>query len=122
MKYRRAKEKFGLKELLLGEYDLSTLDKPDAPAGSNGGGNGNGRTNGNGSGNGHGRAAEVRHGTAAHGTAEGPVPGSGAGLSPSPRFVEPPRVEFKVKCPSCGEGLVFTEGCNKCYNCGWAQC
>ncbi|MBI4578483.1 MAG: adenosylcobalamin-dependent ribonucleoside-diphosphate reductase [Planctomycetes bacterium] len=116
MKYRRAKEKFGLRELLLGEYDLSELDQ-EPGAGPNG--NGNGKTNGNGGGNGnsHGRAAEVRHGPAAHGaTVEGPAAGVGAGLSHSPR------IEFKVKCPSCGEGLVFAEGCNKCYNCGWAQC
>jgi ribonucleoside-diphosphate reductase alpha chain len=118
MKYRRAKEKFGLRDLLLGDYDLTTLDKIDAPPGSNGKTNGNG----NGNGNGHGRAAEVRHGTAAHGTAiEGSAPIAGAGLSHMPRM-ESTRIEFKVKCPSCGEGLVFSEGCNKCYNCGWAQC
>ena len=122
MKYRRAKEKFGLKDLLLGECDLSLLDKPDAPAGPAGSGNGNGKTNGNGNGNGHGRTAEVRHGTAAHGMGEGPATGSDVGLSPSSRLMESPRVEFKVKCPSCGESLVFAEGCNKCYNCGWAQC
>jgi ribonucleoside-diphosphate reductase alpha chain len=112
MKYRRAKERFGLRDLLLGEYDLATLDKEPAPGAP---GNGNGK---NGNGNGHGRAAEVRHGTAAHGSAtvEGPAASMGAGLSQSPR------VEFKVKCPSCGEGLVFAEGCNKCYGCGWAQC
>jgi ribonucleoside-diphosphate reductase alpha chain len=123
MKYRRAKEKFGLKALLLGDYDLSTLDDPTVPGNGNGNGNGNGAnkpaTNGNGNGNGnsHGRCAEVRHGMAAHGAmSEGPVAGTSAGLSQSPR------IEFKVKCPSCGEGLVFAEGCNKCYNCGWAQC
>ena len=122
MKYRRAKDKFGLRALLLGEYDLSLLDKVDAPAGPNGNGKTNGNGNGSSNGNGYGRAVEVRHGAAGHGTTnEGPVPGTGTGLSYSPRL-ESARVEFKVKCPSCGESLVFSEGCNKCYDCGWAQC
>jgi len=28
-----------------------------------------------------------------------------------------------TKCPECGEGqLIFTEGCNKCLDCGWSKC
>jgi ribonucleoside-diphosphate reductase alpha chain len=57
-KYQRAKERFGLRPLLLGDVDLSELDKPlpgpgstmDRPLKANGSGNGNGH--GNGSGNG----------------------------------------------------------------------
>ena len=29
----------------------------------------------------------------------------------------------KVSCPGCGEGtLIFSEGCEKCGNCGWSKC
>ena len=31
--------------------------------------------------------------------------------------------EVKGKhCPSCGNGLVFMEGCVSCSTCGWSQC
>ncbi|MFG0319251.1 MAG: adenosylcobalamin-dependent ribonucleoside-diphosphate reductase [Planctomycetota bacterium JB042] len=44
-KYLKAKKKFGLKPLLLGEVDLNKLDEDDdAPHPGNGNGNGNGRT------------------------------------------------------------------------------
>ncbi len=29
---------------------------------------------------------------------------------------------YKIACPSCGGGLVFEEGCNKCYGCGYSSC
>lgn len=58
-KYQRAKERFGLTALLLGEVDLSQLDTPqpphnveraalDRPAGAKGNGNGHDHANGNG--------------------------------------------------------------------------
>lgn len=28
----------------------------------------------------------------------------------------------KVKCPQCGNDLVFEGGCNTCKNCGWSKC
>ena len=28
----------------------------------------------------------------------------------------------KSKCPSCGNGLTYTEGCLKCYSCGYSRC
>jgi ribonucleoside-diphosphate reductase alpha chain len=110
-KFMRAKEHFGLKSLLLGEVDLSELNKP-APRRS--GGNGNGKGNGNGNGKSQGHSEEVRHGKMPHGSSAGSSVASAPSLGA--------RMAFKVKCPNCGEGLVFTEGCNKCFNCGWAQC
>jgi len=109
LKYVRAKEHFGLRALLLGECDLSELHRP--ASGGSGNGNGNGKH--------HGQASEVRHGTAAHGMGAEVTASAGLAVT-SPHAAA--RMAFKVKCPSCGEGLVFTEGCNKCYGCGWAQC
>jgi ribonucleoside-diphosphate reductase alpha chain len=114
-KYARAKERFGLRSLLLGEYDLADLDRPVASAPST---NGHGNGHGGGNGNGHEHVSEVRHATAAHGhsaTAEVPQEAGNLGISVA-------RLAFKVKCPDCGESLVFAEGCNKCYTCGWAPC
>jgi ribonucleoside-diphosphate reductase alpha chain len=140
-KYAKAKDRFGLRGLLLGEYDLNDMDKPRSAKSTNGNGHkpvngktngnghngngthGNGRTNGHGNGNGNGHnkrhepLSEVRHGKAAHDTHEAPATTRVAGAS-----TDTAQVDFKVKCPSCGESLVFSEGCNKCYNCGWAQC
>ncbi len=113
-RYCRAKERFGLRALLLGECDLSELDRPLSARPGNGNGNGNG------SGNGprHEPGSEVRHATTAHGMSafEAPTMVGAVGASNLARLA------FKVKCPSCGDALVFAEGCNKCYSCGWAQC
>lgn len=113
-KYMRAKERFGLRNLLLGEYDLAELDRPASALPGKTNGNGNGKSKG------HELVSEVRHATAAHGA---PVLGSptlagSVGVS----RIERDRLAFKVKCPECGDALVFSEGCNKCPSCGWAQC
>jgi len=121
-RYVRAKEMFGLRALLLGECDLSLLDRPATQAGGGNGGQAGAKAKGNGHGNGHqaghGTASEVRHATTAHAAAitEAPAAAGSAGASILARLA------FKVKCPSCGEALVFVEGCNKCLDCGWAQC
>jgi len=140
-RYMRAKERFGLRDLLLGECDLSELHKPlpkRAPdhkngpgqaSGASGGEEGNGK-NGNGSngnqGNGKrlgrsigGRFPEVRPAAAAWPSTQS----EDTALQVSaPDTTVSPRMAFKVKCPFCGEALVFAEGCNKCLHCGWAQC
>ena len=81
------------------------------------------RPNGNGNGNGkdHEHVSEVRHAKTAHG---GIAEGAPAELGPtqaSPAGPGTPRFEL-VNAPNAGESLAFAEGCNKCYNCGWAQC
>ncbi|HKX45933.1 MAG TPA: adenosylcobalamin-dependent ribonucleoside-diphosphate reductase, partial [Planctomycetota bacterium] len=30
--------------------------------------------------------------------------------------------QYKLKCPGCASELAFSEGCVKCYGCGWSQC
>jgi len=124
MRYQRAKDRFGLRALLLGECDLSELDRPVTAGNGNGHGNGNGNGHGhdgNGHGNGkdHEHVSEVRHAakTAHGGFAEGASADAGTADA-----LQPARLQFKVVCPECGENLTFAEGCNKCHNCGWAQC
>jgi ribonucleoside-diphosphate reductase alpha chain len=115
IKYQRAKEQFGLKALLLGEADLSSLNKylstDGRPVADNGADGGNG--NGNGHGNGH-KTGE----------------GSG-GAAGSPRSTKLPEVQslalqrrsmYKLKCPECQTVLSFSEGCVKCTQCGYSQC
>ncbi len=112
IKYQRAKTIFGLKALLLGEADLSELER-DANAGLRTGkknGHGRGRKNGHG----QSRSTEVpgvRHGD----SASMPAPVVEAGI-------DTPATAFKIVCPECGERLRFAEGCRRCEACGWSQC
>ncbi len=99
-RYTRAKERHGLRTLLLGEIDPSDIER--APT--------EGRTNGNG--NGHSaHSEEVDTDTT---------------LEVS-RLLEPPaklaaRAAYRLKCPECGSDLDMGEGCTKCHSCGYAQC
>ncbi|MDM8006256.1 MAG: vitamin B12-dependent ribonucleotide reductase [Phycisphaerae bacterium] len=113
-KYMRAKERFGLRSLLLGEYDPAELDRPASALPGKTNGNGNGKSKG------HELVSEVRHATTAHAASVfgSPTLAGSVGASRMDRD----RLAFKVKCPECGEGLLFSEGCNKCPSCGWAQC
>ena len=123
LKYQRAKSRFGLHDLLLGEVDFSELDRPPdhqpdpgdrTPAIPATGGT---PGNGNGGGNGH-RTAEVRHGG-------GPIAISSTPVADSVLAIGRSRTQgYKVKCNECGSPLSFAEGCVLCTNpaCGYAAC
>ncbi len=110
LKYTRAKSCFGLRALLLGEYDPSDVDR-DLAARAQGAGAANGKGNGHsGSANGN---RSMRHA----GAARSPAPAeSGAGGHSNEAE------DFKVLCPDCQSQLRFGEGCVTCEACGYAQC
>jgi len=138
VKYRRAKEYFGLKSLLLGEIDLAELDAlpqtgplparkfiaaPDSDSSR-------GRNNGNGQGNGNGHGADSSSGGGGrtfpevrHASDDSRVSG-GAALTAVGTVRVPADTQYKTVCPECGSPLQFAEGCTRCPNpaCGWAQC
>jgi ribonucleoside-diphosphate reductase alpha chain len=105
-KYQRAKERFGLSNLLLGRIDLAELDRSPSA--------GSGQGNGNGMGSGNGKRSEHSHGLRP--TTTGMLATTGdAGIStPSPGY--------KVLCPECQSSLHFSERCVKCESCGYSQC
>ncbi len=123
MKYQRAKELFGLHDLLLGEVDLSQLDRPPysgtthacsssvVPGRRNGNGNGGSRSGGNG------RHLEVRHAKAAITISQ-----SGSSVPTGDADASLRANAFKVKCPDCGQTLHLAEGCRTCVHCGYAAC
>jgi ribonucleoside-diphosphate reductase alpha chain len=108
-KYQRAKERFGLRALLMGEIDPADAVLSDVGHGSNGGRpiaevvngeNGDRRII-----NGDSRIiASVSHAAA------------GVAMRINPRTA------YAVKCPECGGVLDMGEGCTKCHGCGFAQC
>lgn len=99
-RYSRAKERCGIKAMLLG--DLEAMEKGGAPGFK-------GPPNGNGNGKSH----------------EMPLDTT---LSASDRLAAlmiptiSPRDSYRVKCPECGGDLDMGEGCTKCHGCGYAQC
>ncbi len=125
IKYQRAKEQFGLKALLLGEADLSTLNRYPMPGNTASGGNGNGRKPDNAT---LGQQAASR---AIVPAAADKAPVSSADTRakvlrrPNPLYesmAAVKRAPYKVKCPECQSDLSFSEGCVKCNNCGYSQC
>jgi ribonucleoside-diphosphate reductase alpha chain len=118
LKYTRAKTCFGLRALLLGDYDLSEMDRDltaRAGVGANQHGNGNG--NGGDRSDGHGKDSNgIRN--LRHAEAAGPLAPDSTGAS-GPHYEAE---DFKVLCPDCQSPLRFGEGCATCEACGFAQC
>jgi ribonucleoside-diphosphate reductase alpha chain len=115
-KYARAKAKFGLKNLIIGQFDPGELGndwaemmkhETGAFEGASGGDGGNGNGHKNGGGNGRGSVSEGRV--------------AGTGRDHHPGLMEREEL-FKVICPECRTPLRFAEGCVKCEFCGFSQC
>jgi ribonucleoside-diphosphate reductase alpha chain len=112
-KYWNAKQQYGLKAILLGDVDFSTV---------------------NGNGNGHGGASshdsqviaavQPQASAAAAVAPAAPVAGAGDPLKGKTQTsLDRLLGEYKIKCPECGSGtLTFMEGCVKCPGCGFSQC
>lgn len=100
-KYQRAKAKFGLRNLLTGDFDPSELGSEWADMTQPPGG----KVNGNGNGHEH-RSNSSKSSVLVE------------------RMIEPTSDEeaFKVLCPDCRNPLRFAEGCVKCEACGYSQC
>ncbi len=122
IKYSYAKTRFGLKDLLLGNYsldDMGTTLRGEAPMPESGKGNGNGH-NGGTKPNGNGDKAKGLSGRNARHTEAGPAVCSKPRSSPRLNQEE----LFKTVCPVCGGAIRYAEGCQRCANdtCGWAHC
>jgi len=117
-KYARARTHFGLRSLLLGEFDIEEMDcilagkhplsKQTNGMGKKNGdvnGKGNSASNGNGNGNGGHRVEAERIGT-----------------GPRSRVGQSQQEAFKVKCPECHALLTYGEGCVMCHSCGYSHC
>jgi ribonucleoside-diphosphate reductase alpha chain len=124
-RYQRAKERHGLKALLLGDVDPAELDREFVarPGRPSNGTNGDAARKTNGS---DGTMAAARAGEVGAGQ---PAPGpfssaSAASTSPSAMAVQRSRSTFIVKCPEteCDGELYMSEGCVKCLSCGYSAC
>ena len=96
-RYLRAKERHGLRALLLGEIDPAEIEAEGLA----------GPTNGNG-----------KHKPSLDTTVSGASRPSE--VAPARRIA--PRHLYRIKCPECGSDLDMGEGCVKCHGCGYAQC
>jgi ribonucleoside-diphosphate reductase alpha chain len=123
IKYSHAKNRLGLRNLLLGEYSLDDLGsalRGEAPLPTHGP-NGNGKKNGNGNGNGNGKRNGNGH-ESASGLPAGTAPAPGPAAARTATVQASQEELFKTVCPVCGIPLRHAEGCRRCEACGWAQC
>jgi hypothetical protein len=97
-RYTRAKERHGLKALLLCEIDPAEIDRDYTQSRSNGSNGGNG-----------GGTSDITVEAAARLAESKPTP-------------LPARLSYRLKCPECGGDLDTGENCTKCHSCGYAQC
>lgn len=109
-RYTRAKERHGLKALLLGEIDPAEIENEHPSGGSNGnGGNGNnGGSHKGGQGNG--------------GSSVGKTIDHADHLKDFTISRLSPRHSYRLKCPDCNGDLDMGEGCTKCHSCGFSHC
>ncbi|MBK8269810.1 MAG: hypothetical protein IPK83_16555 [Planctomycetes bacterium] len=108
-RYTRAKERHGLRALLLGEIDPADIEKTPEEIARKASGNGNGKGNGNG-----------------HSTHDDEAI-TDVTLDVGGRLLEQSvgmtaRSAYRLKCPECSGDLDMGEGCTKCHACGYAQC
>lgn len=99
-RYTRAKERHGLRALLLGEIDPERLEGEDSENAAEGRGNG---------GNGKGNGGDVTYAAASRQMDLAPKRASAYHA-------------YRLKCPECGGDLDTGESCMKCHGCGYAQC
>jgi len=143
-RYNKAKERFGLRPLLLGQLDLARIEdetyvpeylqaEDQNPARECGAANGGthqnpGRESGAGNGGAlcHGDLVKERAAAAARSTGNGNGGGSNGGGhgSTATRLARETAQasRYRLKCPECEGDLDTGEGCIKCHGCGFSQC
>ncbi len=114
-KYARAKSKFGLRNLVTGQFDPAELDRDWLEMRT-------GRSPHNKKRNGNGNGAKPAPAAVSTVVTEfsGDLASQQAIECPSESFVR--EEQFKVLCPDCQNQLRFAEGCVKCEVCGYSQC
>ncbi len=106
IKYTRAKNKSGIKALLVGDCDTEAVDKT-----SESGGNG---WKGNGA---NGRKKPTNPGSAVQAPLGTPAPSR-----MDAHGIQWQQAQYKVLCPDCQNPLRFGEGCVTCDACGFSKC
>jgi ribonucleoside-diphosphate reductase alpha chain len=101
-RYLRAKERAGLKALLMGEHSPAVGGESENSID-------NGTTYGGGNGRGNGKIAKNR--------ARGRAPLRNEALG-----FQWQQTQYKVLCPDCHSRLRFSEGCVTCDACGFSKC